>query len=82
MISWIFYHIPFAEPATRWLLYRLPNLKQKIKKNKKSIATPKAEFDKEAWEQYKAAVSAEVKDNDILLIHASMDGLRNIGIDE
>ncbi|MBR4706918.1 MAG: AAC(3) family N-acetyltransferase [Pseudobutyrivibrio sp.] len=82
MISWIFYRVWFAEPFVRWLLYRLPNLKKKIKKNTKSKPIAKKAFDANGWEQYKSTVLADINNDDILLVHASMDGLDNLGVDE
>ncbi len=82
MISSIFSRVSFAEPAARWLLYRLPKLKSKIKKGSHTAVEKKNEIDVQGWNEYKAAVDGTINDSDIILIHASMDGLANLGVDE
>ena len=82
MISNLFYRFAFLEVLARWILAKFPNLKDKIKKYKNKKAKKRSLFNEEQWDAYKQLVSNSVEDNSIVLVHASMDGLNNIGVDE
>lgn len=71
------------EVLVRRILYRLPRIKKRIKtKQKKTAIKERKPYDEEKWSEYKNLVDKSVDDNSIILVHASMDGLRNIGVDE
>lgn len=82
MISHLFYRFPLIEVSVRWLLAKFPNLKKRIKKYKSKIKKQHFPYNEEKWDAYKQLVNKSVEDNSIVLVHASMDGLNRIGVDE
>lgn len=83
MISELFYRSAFLEVFARWLLAKFPQIKNKIKIVRKIEGIKeRVPFNPYQWDIYKKLVNDSVEDNSIVLIHASVDGLNNIGVDE
>ncbi len=76
----------FIEVASRVTLAKFPKIKKMAKKLRASSShgsatdTAQVEIDPKAKSEYFKAVEAELSQDDIVLIHSSMDGLESIGI--
>ena len=81
MVQELFSLSGHAEVWTRSLLSQFPKLKESIKtRYKRGMVTEKKVFDEARWIAYSEYISSVIKDNEILLIHSSVDGLNEIGV--
>lgn len=80
MLSKILENIDIIEVLGRYLLEKFPKIKEKIKKRKKKVTKVISELDNSEWEKYKRSIEKIVGENNIILIHSSMDGLNEMGI--
>lgn len=81
MIEKLFGYFRWMECLSRWLLFRFPQIKMWIKKERKTKnINRKQEFDKDGWKKYQSKMNEVIENGDIVLVHASMDGLNNIGV--
>lgn len=79
----LFYRCGYAEVLTRRIFAHFPKWKEKIKaKRKDRNIRGKQPFDSAGWEEYKKIINHCIDDNSILLVHASMDGLNDLGVEE
>lgn len=83
MLDSLLYRSAHIEVMSRRVLAKFPKIKSAIKaKLKKSSTKERTSFDESRWNEYRTLVDKTVKDNSIILVHASMDGFNSIGIDE
>ena len=72
----------WVEPCIRWVVEKVPSLKTKLRKvrNRSTIVDESVKSPCSLWEEYKNAIISQISKHDILLIHASMDGLQGMHI--
>lgn len=70
----------YLEVFARRFLFKHPEIKKKMKYKMKHNVQEKMPFEQEKWNKYKKSVHEIIKDEEVLLIHSSIDGFNSIGV--